>query len=178
MDGSTRRAFLRGVGALPAAINAPREFRDFYFAGLLKNGIVGSTFLLLRDKKLSVNEVYGYSEVAKKTPIDWNTCYHWASITKTFTAIAVMQLRDRGRLQLTDPVSHYVPELHQIHNPYGPVESITIRHLLTHSAGFRNPTWPGRTATWQPFEPTKWSQIVAMLPYTSVDFRPGSRHSY
>ena len=178
MDASTRRAFLRGVGALPAAINAPGEFRDFYFAGLRKNGIVGSTFLLLRDYKLSVNEVYGYSDLASKTPIDWNTCYHWASITKTFTAVAVMQLRDHGRLQLSDPVSRYVPELHQIHNPYGPVESITIRHLLTHSAGFRNPTWPWRTAAWQPFEPTKWSQIVAMLPYTSVDFRPGSRHSY
>jgi CubicO group peptidase (beta-lactamase class C family) len=71
-----------------------------------------------------------------------------------------------------------VPELRQIHNPYGPVESITIRHLLTHSAGFRNPTWPWRTESWQPFEPTKWSQIVAMLPYTNVEFPPGSRHSY
>jgi CubicO group peptidase (beta-lactamase class C family) len=89
-----------------------------------------------------------------------------------------MQLRDRGRLRLDHAVSAYVPELRQIHNPYGPVESITIRHLLTHSAGFRNPTWPWRTESWQPFEPTKWSQIVAMLPYTNVEFPPGSRHSY
>jgi CubicO group peptidase (beta-lactamase class C family) len=178
LEGSTRREFLHGVGAFSAAIAAPGEFRDFYFGGLRQNGIVGSSFLLLRDNKPSLKEVYGYSELANKTPIDWNTCYHWASITKTFTAIAVMQLRDRGRLQLDDPVSHYVPELHQIHNPYGSVESITIRHLLTHSAGFRNPTWPWRTEAWQPFEPTKWSQILAMLPYTSVEFRPGSRHSY
>lgn len=178
IDGSTRREFLHGVEALSAAIAAPGEFRDFYFGGLRKNGIVGSSFLLLRDNTLSVKEVYGYSEARSKAPIDWNTCYHWASITKTFTGIAIMQLRDHGRLRLDDPATQYVRELNQVHNPYGPVESITIRHLLAHSAGFRNPTWPWRTEAWQPFEPTKWSQIVAMLPYTSVDFPPGSRHSY
>jgi CubicO group peptidase (beta-lactamase class C family) len=175
---ATRRGFLQGIGAFSAVVGAASEFRDFYFAALRKTGVVGSSFLLLRDNVPSFNEFYGYSEVESRTPVDGNTCFHWASITKTFTGIAIMQLREHGSLRLDDPVSHYVPELRQVHNPYGPVESITIRHLLTHSAGFRNPTWPWRTESWQPFEPTKWSQIVAMLPYTSVDFRPGSRHSY
>lgn len=139
---------------------------------------MGSTFLLIRGNAAAIKQFHGYSNLANKTPIDWNTCYHWASITKTFTAIAIMQLRDRNRLRLDDSVTSYVPELRQVHNPYGPVGSITIRHLLTHSAGFRNPTWPWRSEPWQPFEPTKWSQIVAMLPYTNVEFPPGSRHSY
>ncbi len=121
---------------------------------------------------------FGSSDLANKTPVDRNTCYHWASITKTFTAIAVMQLRDHGRLRLDDSAVSYIPELREVHDPYGSVEAITIRHLVTHSAGFRNPTWPWRTEPWQPFEPTKWSQIVAMLPYTNVDFPPGSKHSY
>ena len=175
---TTRRGFLGGIGGFSAAAAVSGGFRDFYFAALRKNGIVGSTFLLLRENAASAKEVYGYSELASKRLVDWSTCYHWASITKTFTAIAVMQLRDHGRLRLDDAVSYYVPEIKQVHNPYGPVESIAIRHLLTHSAGFRGPTWPWRTEPWQPFEPTKWSQIVAMLPYTNVDFRPGSRHSY
>ncbi|MGI9075413.1 MAG: serine hydrolase domain-containing protein [Bryobacteraceae bacterium] len=161
-----------------AAVTQPSEFRDFYFAALHKNGIVGSTFLLIRDNAAAIKKFHGYSNLANKTPIDWNACYHWASITKTFTAIAILQLRDHGRLRLDDSITSYVPELRQVHNPYGSVESITIRHLLTHSAGFRNPTWPWRTESWQPFEPTKWSQIVAMLPYTNVEFPPGSRHSY
>ncbi len=133
---------------------------------------------MIGENTAAIKEFYGYSNLANKSPVDWNTCYHWASITKTFTAIAVMQLRDHGLLRLDDSVSSYIPELRQIHDPYGPVDAITIRHLLTHSAGFRNPTWPWRTESWQPFEPTKWSQIVAMLPYTNVDFPPGSRHSY
>jgi CubicO group peptidase (beta-lactamase class C family) len=179
IDEATRRQFLYGVTAFSAApIAAPAEFRDFYFAALQKNGIVGSTFLLIHDNAATIKQFHGYSDLANKIPIDWNTCYHWASITKTFTAIGILQLRDRGRLRLDDSVSSYVPELRQVHNPYGSVESITIRQLLTHSAGFRNPTWPWRAEPWQPFEPTKWSQIVAMLPYTNVEFPPGSRHSY
>ncbi len=50
---------------------------------------------------------------------------------------------------------------------------------MTHSAGFRGATWPwGGDKPWHPFEPTSWSQLVAMFPYTEVEFQPGSRHSY
>jgi CubicO group peptidase (beta-lactamase class C family) len=77
----------------------------------------------------------------------------------------------------------YVPELRQVHDEFGSIDAITIRHLLTHSAGFRNPTWPwdcddARNCDWQPFEPTKWAQVAAMLPYTHIAFAPGSRWSY
>ena len=174
----SRRQFFQTTVAASAAVATAGHFRNFYVAAARRNGIVGSSFVLLNENTPPVEIVYGYSQLATKTPISSNTCFHWASITKTFTGIAIMQLRDRGLLGLDDPASRYVPELRQVHDPYGPVEAITIRHLLTHSAGFRNPTWPWRTEAWQPFEPAKWSQIVAMLPYTDVEFRPGSRHSY
>jgi CubicO group peptidase (beta-lactamase class C family) len=97
IDEATRRQFLYGVTAFSAApIAAPSEFRDFYLAALQKNNIVGSTFLLIRDNAVALKQFHGYSDLANKTPIDWNTCYHWASITKTFTAVAILQLRDRG----------------------------------------------------------------------------------
>jgi CubicO group peptidase (beta-lactamase class C family) len=52
--------------------------------------------------------------------------------------------------------------------------------VMSHSGGFRDATWPWREddKDWQPFEPTQWSQIVAMLPYTDVAFKPGSKFSY
>jgi CubicO group peptidase (beta-lactamase class C family) len=52
--------------------------------------------------------------------------------------------------------------------------------VMSHSGGFRDATWPWREddKPWQPFEPTQWSQLVAMMPYTEVAFAPGSRFSY
>jgi CubicO group peptidase (beta-lactamase class C family) len=90
IDGPTRRQFVYSLSAFSAGTVAP-EFRDFYVATLESNGVVGSTFLLIRDNAPPVTQFYGYSNLTNKTPIDWNTCYHWASITKTFTAIAIMQ---------------------------------------------------------------------------------------
>jgi CubicO group peptidase (beta-lactamase class C family) len=157
-----------------------QEFRTNYLNELRKAGFVGSSFYLVRDNRVVAREFYGLSDAGRGVPVDEDTIYHWASITKTFTGISIMQLRDRGLLKLDDPVVKYLPELRAAHNPYGDMSEITIRHLMTHSAGFRNPTWVWRddSKDWQPFEPPGWSQLVAMMPYTEVLFRPGSRFSY
>ncbi len=65
-----------------------------------------------------------------------------------------------------------------MHNPFGDTGAITLRQLMSHSAGFRGGTWPWREHEWQPFEPQGWAQLAAMLPYTQVEFRPGTRFSY
>jgi CubicO group peptidase (beta-lactamase class C family) len=154
------------------------EVRSFYEAGLRKNGIVGSSLVLVRQGHVVLQDQYGLQNLSPKQPVDENTTYHWASITKTFTGIAIMQLRDRGLLSLDDPLIKYIPELATVHDPYGTVSGITIRYAMSHSGGFRDPTWPWRDQDWQPFEPTQWSQLVAMMPYTNVAFSPGTRFSY
>lgn len=166
----------RTPGARQAALDA---FRTYYERGVRENGIVGSRVAVVQDGREIFSDSVGLADIARRHAVDDGTIFHWASITKTFTAVAVMQLRDRGLLALDDPVVKYIPELRLVHDPYGDVADITIRHLMTHSAGFRNPTWPwGGDKPWHPFEPTEWSQLVAMFPYTEVEFKPGSRHSY
>jgi CubicO group peptidase (beta-lactamase class C family) len=160
---------------------AYQEFRTSYLSELRKSGFVGSSFYFVRDNRVAAKEFYGLADAGRGVPVDEETIYHWASITKTLTGIAVMQLRDRGLLKLDDPVVKYVPELRAAHNPFGDMSEITIRHLLTHSAGFRNPTWGSwrdDSKDWQPFEPPGWAQLAAMMPYTEVLFRPGSRFGY
>ncbi|MCK5941051.1 MAG: beta-lactamase family protein, partial [Planctomycetes bacterium] len=124
-------------------------------------------------------EAHGFADRDGERRVDRDTIFHWASCTKTFTGIAVMQLRDRGRLRLDQPIVELVPELRDVRNPFGAMTDITIAQLLSHSAGFRMGTWPwGGDQDWHPHEPTRWSQLVAMLPYTTVQFAPGSKFSY
>jgi CubicO group peptidase (beta-lactamase class C family) len=169
------------VATQPAVTQSPpgAAVKSFYEGGLKRCGIVGSALVLLRDGRVVTSDFRGSARLNPAVAVTLDTTFHWASITKTFTAIAIMQLRDRGLLKLDDPVLKYVPELAAVHDPWGPVGAITIRQLLTHSGGFRSATWPwGGDQSWQPFEPTRWSQIVAMMPYTEVMFKPGSRFSY
>jgi len=148
-------------------------------AAVRDEGIVGASLARVQDGRVVALESEGMADLERGLPVDDRTIYHWASITKTLTAISIMQLRDRGLVRLDDPIVAYVPELREVHNPYGPMEDITIRHLMSHSAGFRGGTWPyAGGEPWQPHEPTEWSQLVAMIPYTKIHFQPGSRFSY
>lgn len=159
--------------------DALRKFKTLYEKEIKENGVVGSSFVLLRDNKIVADYRYGSANIEKNQPVDENTIYHWASNTKPFTGIGIMQLRDRGLLKLDDPVTKYLPELRAVHNSFGSMDEITIRHLMTHSAGFRGGTWPfAGGKDWEPFEPQEYSQLVAMFPYTEIRFKPGSKFSY
>jgi CubicO group peptidase (beta-lactamase class C family) len=177
-------AYLIPLETLPAQFNpnfdtAWQDIREFYTTSLRENGIVGSSLMFVQEGKAIGRQFYGHADKEEQRLVDENTIYHWASITKTFTGIAIMQLRDRGLLKLDDPIVKYIPELKAVHNPFGGMGEITIRHLMTHSAGFRAPTWPwGGDEDWHPHEPMHWQQVVAMFPYTEIRFEPGSRYSY
>ena len=171
-NGSAAAANERKFGA------ALRDFRALHRLEATRAGIAGSSFYLVRNGRVVAADHLGDQDAEARVPVDERTLYHWASITKTLTGIAIMQLRDRGLLSLDDPIIRYVPELRAVHNPYGDVGTITLRHLMSHSAGFRGGTWPYRDKEWQPFEPPAWEQLAAMLPYTEILFRPGSRFSY
>lgn len=143
------------------------------------DSVVGASALYLRDGRVVAWHTRGLGDRERGERVDSNTIFHWGSITKTLTAIAIMQLRDRGRLTLDDRVTNYIPELRQVHNPFGSMDGITIRMLMSHSAGFQDPTWPWDTgADWEPFEPTRWEQLTGMMPYMRLRFAPGSRFGY
>jgi CubicO group peptidase (beta-lactamase class C family) len=187
MPAPTRLLLCAVLGAASAAhAQTPAGFdrawarvAEAFHATLDKEGVIGGSMLFVRGDSVLGRVHHGYADLNAQRRPDDRTIYHWASITKTVTSIALMQLRDRGRLSLDDPAVTYVPELRLAHNPSGPMDQVTLRHLLSHSAGFRNPTWPwGGDKPWHPFEPTQWSQLVAMMPYTDVRTPPGTKYSY
>ena len=172
-------AFLLIAATMQAQTDKFGNFRETFRNEVKGAGIVGGSFVFLKDGKTVAEEHYGSANLEKKQTVKADTIYHWASNTKPFTGIAIMQLRDRGLLRLDDPVMKYLPELRGVHNKFGSMDEITIRHLMTHSAGFRGSTWPwDKGQDWEPFEPTEYSQLVAMFPFTEILFKPGSKFSY
>jgi CubicO group peptidase (beta-lactamase class C family) len=155
--------------------SAVRAFDDL----VRTDSVVGGSLAYFKDGKVLVRHDTGFADRAARVPITPRSIFHYGSITKTLTAVAIMQLRDRGQLSLDDPITKWIPELRQVHNPFGSVDAITLRMLLSHSSGFQNPTWPYRQyVSWEPFEPTRWEQLLAMMPYQEIRFAPGSRYSY
>ena len=155
------------------------DLKAFFAQAVAEEGIVGAGMYLVGPNGVIDSAFAGFADRDQGRKANGATIWHWASITKTFTAVAIMQLRDRGRLVVDDPIIKYVPELGEVHNTFGPMSQVTIRHLLSHSSGFRSGTWPwGGDQPWHPFEPTKWSQLVAMLPYTEIQFAPGTKYQY
>ncbi|MBT5873684.1 MAG: beta-lactamase family protein [Candidatus Latescibacteria bacterium] len=150
------------------------------FAGSLSDmKIAGGTLIFVQDGAVMGQSLYGLADTETSRPVDANTIFHWGSITKTLTGIAIMQLRDRGKLTLDDALVKHLPELRDVHNPFGAMTDITIRQVMSHSAGFRGSSWPwGGSESWHPHEPKDWAQLVAMIPYTQILFEPGSRYSY
>lgn len=156
-----------------------QAFAGRFDAYAAAEGVVGGSALLLLDGKVAGRHQFGLADRSAGRPVTERTIFHWASVTKTLTAIAVMQLRDRGRLSLDDRVARWIPELRRVHADGGAMDSITVRMLLSHSSGLQSPTWPwGAGEAWEPFEPTEWSQLVAMMPYQRLLFPPGSRYGY
>lgn len=78
----------------------------------------------------------GFRDVATHAKVDTSTVFRIASMTKSFTALSILKLRDEGKLSLDDPAERYVPELARLTYPTTDSPKITVRLLLSHSAGF------------------------------------------
>src|SRR5204863_4720281 len=78
----------------------------------------------------------GVRETRNHARVTPDTTFRIASMTKSFTALSILKLRDEGKLSLDDPVARYVPALAGLPYPTKDSPTLTIRHLLTHSEGF------------------------------------------
>jgi len=98
--------------------------------------IPGAAWGIIIDGGLAHTGVTGYRDVPSKAPVTPDSVFRIASMTKSFTAIAILKLRDEGRLSLEDPAEKYVPEMKALVYPTSDAPKITIRHLLSHAEGF------------------------------------------
>lgn len=98
--------------------------------------VPGIAYGVLIDGELVHTGTVGIRDRGTNAPVVPSTVFRIASMTKSFTALAILRLRDEGRLGLDDPAERYVPELASLKYPTSDSPKITIRHLLSHSEGF------------------------------------------
>lgn len=126
-----------------SSLEGPRDtkeveaFFDSVFKDLMKkHNTVGSNFSLVADGKVLVSKGYGYADKEKKIPVDKDTVFQIGSVTKQFTALAAMQLADKGKIDLHGDIQKYLGGL-KVPNKTG--KKLTMYDLLTYSSGFDKP---------------------------------------
>ena len=108
---------------------------DLNVQGWMSDVNIPGVALAVTDReKLLRRATFGYADLASGRPIQPGSVFEIGSIGKSFTNIALMQLRDEGRLDLHAPVSRYLPWF-EVQSDYGP---ITTHHLMTHTSGLVN----------------------------------------
>jgi CubicO group peptidase (beta-lactamase class C family) len=117
------------ASAYPAIDSIMRRFAE-------RAQVPGFGYAIIVDGKLAHVGVGGLRDADTRSLVDTATVFRIASMSKSFAAVAILQLRDAGKLALDDPAEKYVPELAGLRYPTADSPKITIRHLLSHSGGF------------------------------------------
>ncbi|MDO9679598.1 MAG: serine hydrolase domain-containing protein [Bacteroidales bacterium] len=138
------------------------------------NAMPGVAVAVTLNGKVFYNKAYGLSNLEFPLPNTTETIFECGSVSKQFTAAAILLLAQEGKLSLNDDVRKYIPELPQYDAP------ITIQHLLNHTSGLKDwgalyslTGWPRTTRVY-----TQQLSIDIVFRQKSLNFTPGSKYSY
>ncbi len=162
-----------GLARDPDVLGAQRLFSAWLEGQILYRHLPGIAVGVVADQELVWATAFGFADTGKKMPMTPQTKFRMASHSKLFTATAVMQLREQGKLRLDDPVSKYLPWF-QVKSAESEDPPITIEELLTHSSGL--PREAG--SHWTTFEFPTTDQLRALMAERQAPFSPEVRWKY
>ncbi|HEX7180349.1 MAG TPA: serine hydrolase [Thermoanaerobaculia bacterium] len=146
-------------------------YADQLFSQAYPAGGPGAAVLVAKDGQVLLRKGYGMANVELGVPIQPDMVFDIASVTKQFTAAAILMLQERGKLSVEDEVTKYLPD----YPTHG--QKITLHHLLTHTSGV--PNFTGLPEWWPRMrEDMTVQQIVDIFKDKPLDFRPGEKMSY
>jgi CubicO group peptidase (beta-lactamase class C family) len=150
------------------------EIEKLFNAWVERRRMPGAVLGIVIDGELVWVKAAGVQDTATKAPVTPDTVFRIASMTKSFTALAILKLRDEGKLSLDDPAERYVPALANLPYPTKDSPVITVRHLLTHSEGFPedNP-WGDRQLAQSDETMRAWMRTG--IPFSTA---PGTAYEY
>jgi CubicO group peptidase (beta-lactamase class C family) len=148
-----------------AAIVVPKLLEE-----IVLDNAPGIAVLVARDGKVLFKKGFGIADLSHNVPVTTTTKFRIGSVTKQFTAAAILKLQEEGRLNVNDKLSKFIPDY-----PRG--DEVTIHHLLTHTSGIKSFTSkPDFMAT--ATAPATVDQMIASFKSDPFDFNPGEKFSY
>ena len=130
----------------------------------------GATIAIIRNRSILYTRGYGLSDVARSLPASVRTHYEIGSITKQFTAAAILKCKEAGKISLDASLATYLPSI-----PHA--KEVTIRQLLTHSSGYEDytsvPSFEAVAST-----PATFEQLVSTASSKPLAFLPGTQFAY
>jgi CubicO group peptidase (beta-lactamase class C family) len=140
----------------------------------------GMSLVVVKNDSIIYSKGFGWADQPRKIRATPETVYHWWSITKIVTAIAILQLQEQGKLHLDDPVSKFLPFFKvQYLSPTS--KTITIRNLLNHSSGIPDPVFKIMRWIHHEGEPNlnQTALVEKVLPdFSKLTFEPGTDTRY
>ncbi len=168
------QARAQAVGAAPEGTRNDAQLRtlaDQYLTDLYNARLFNGTVLLARNGTVVLSKGYGMADVTRGVENTPKTRFRLASVSKPFTATAIMRLQQQGKIQIAASVCNYLPSCPAAWQP------ITIHHLLTHTSGLPNYT---DFADYEPTQgqPATPEQLLARFNTMPLLFAPGSQYMY
>ncbi|OYQ31156.1 serine hydrolase [Sandarakinorhabdus cyanobacteriorum] len=157
----------------PDVAAATRLFSAWMEGQIAYRGLPGVAVGVVHDQQLVWSKGFGFADVASKRPMTADTRFRIASNSKLFAAIAILQLREQGKLRLDDPVVKHLPWFTM--KPAGPDDGpITIEQLLSHSSGMQREAGDH----WSSFDFPTEAQLKALMQDRQAAFPPQTRWKY
>jgi CubicO group peptidase (beta-lactamase class C family) len=137
---------------------------------LARTGVPSASVAIVKDGQIVYVKAYGDAKLEPKTPATSAMRYSIGSISKQFTAAAILLLQEQGKLSLDDKVAKYVPDLTR-------ANEVTIRQLLSHTSGYQD-YWPQDYVMPGMLQPTSAQKIMDAWARKPLDFEPGTKWQY
>lgn len=170
--GSILVSTLAAVTAQARDTRPPSPIARVVHAAFEARDVAGAVTLVAGPDRVLHLDAMGQADREAGIPLETNTIFWIASMSKPITATAVLMLHEAGRLSVDDPVGKYIPELAHLKTADGTEHPVTIRHLLTHSSGM------GEIS---PAEAAGCRTLAEVIPYYAakpLGFKPGSKWAY
>lgn len=167
--------FLTDANAQLKQIKTDKEiivWADNYMDNAVKFDHFSGAVLIARDGKLIFSKAYGMANYELSVPNNVNTKFRIGSVSKQFTATAIMQLQERGKLNINDPICQYLDDCPNIWKP------ITIKNLLNHTSGIVNFTRLPEASGNFLVLPHTHSEIVNIFRNIPLESKPGEEYNY